>query len=255
MAGLIQIERITKRDLHAGVRELSVNRPGLREPQLPLHLLSVKLAERMATAPDAPIPDCLTCGVCCLFALIVPVTHAESLKIPAYTDILLDDSDEEIVIDRMLPRASEGRCANLEGTFGVSIGCHIYNDRPQVCRDFDAGSDRCYEFRRMYGLEPQLSDHDVNAALLRLNAREPRRKIEDVAIVSTGRIERSSFSVTDGTVEHYSAEQLTIVAFLDDDEPHELHTFESGKEHWFESDLLGLTLEQARKRIQEQAGF
>ncbi len=255
MAGLIQIERITKRDLHAGIRELSANRQGIHEPQIPLHLLSLKLADRVVIAADVPVPDCLACGVCCLFALIVPITRAETPKLLAYTDILLDDSDEDIVVDRMLQRVDDGRCASLDGTFGISIGCRIYNDRPQVCRDFDAGSDRCHAFRRMYGLDPPLSERDINAAFAALNAREPRRTIEDVSIVSTGRIERSSFSVTDGTVEHYSAEQLAIIAFLDDEVPHELHTFESGKEQWFESDLLGLTLEEAKNRIQEQAGF
>jgi Predicted Fe-S-cluster oxidoreductase len=256
MAELVQIERIRKRDFTARVVELIENKKAFcGEPQLPLELLSLKLAERTATAIDEPVPDCVSCGVCCSFALIVPVSHADSERLSSYCEILLDDVDEEIVIDKALPRGREGRCVNLSGELGDHIGCEIYADRPQVCHDFDVGSDRCHEYRRMYGIEPQLSDEDAAAAEQRLRAKVKPSVIEDVSIVSVGKIERSSYSVADGKVEHSVADQLSIVAFLDDDEPHELHTFEYGTELWLESDLLGLSIEEAQERINEQAGW
>ena len=160
-----------------------------------------------------------------------------------------------MAVDRMLPRAVDGRCGNLEGTLGENIGCSIYEDRPKVCRDFEAGSDRCHEYRRMFDLEKQLTHGEVERASKRLQQQERPELIEDVSIVSTGTVERSSFNVADGTVEYTKAEQLSIVAFLSGDEPHELHTFESGREDWFESDVLGLSLDEAKQLIGDQAGW
>jgi hypothetical protein len=167
----------------------------------------------------------------------------------------LDDSDEDIVVDRMLPRTEDGRCVNLEGTLGIKIGCRIYEERPHVCRDFDAGSDRCHEYRRMFDIENQLTQDEVEMASKLLQQQERPELIEDVSIVSNGKIERSSYNVADGKVEYTTAEQLSIVAFLSGDEPHELHTFESGRESWFESDFLGLSLDAAKQLVSEQAGW
>jgi Fe-S-cluster containining protein len=257
MADLVQIERIKKREFNARVVELTnKRRVGYREPQLPLDRLSKFRADRVSVDKDAPVPECTTCGVCCFLPLIVPVTRAESERLTNYCDILLDDSDEDIVVDRMLPRAGDGRCVNLEGKLGVNIGCRIYEERPHVCRDFDAGSDRCHEYRRMFDIENQLTETQVETASKLLQQQLMPELIEDVSIVSTGSIERSSYNVTDGTVEYTKAQQLSIVAFLnDDDEPLDLHTFESGVENWFESDFVGLTVDDARQLINERAGW
>ncbi len=253
MAALVQIERIRKSELHSRVLELNERKRAFYlDPQLPLDRLSLKLEARKATANDVPVPDCVTCGVCCSFALIVPVSHEDTSRLTRYCDILLDDTEDEIVIDRVLPRSEDGRCVHLMGELGRSIGCEIYLDRPRVCREFDAGSDRCHEYRRMFAIEPQLTQDEVSEALKRLDA-VPIEVIEDASIVSTGKVKHSSFNVADGTVEYTEAEQLTIVAFLSDEKPHELHTFEYGKEYWFESDLIGMTLEEAASKIKEQA--
>lgn len=257
MAELVQIERIKKSVFNARVVDLTnKRRSGFREPQLPLDRLSKFRKDRLSVDKDAPIPECMTCGLCCYIPLIVPVTRAESERLNSYCDILLDDNEEAIVVDRVLTRNDDGRCRNLEGTLGEKIGCTIYNDRPQVCRDFEAGSDRCHEYRRMFDLENQLTEVEVETASKLLLQQERPELIEDVSIISTGKIERSSYNVADGTVEYTKAEQLSIVAFLsDDDEPLELHTFESGVENWFESDIVGLTIDDARQLINEQAGW
>jgi Fe-S-cluster containining protein len=254
MAELVQIERIKKRDLNSRILELNERRHEYYiEPQLPLDRLSVKLAARRATPLEALVPDCVTCGVCCSFALIVPVTHDDTSRLSRYCDILLDDSDDEVIVDRILQHGNDRRCVHLMGKLGEKIGCEIYSDRPRVCHDFDAGSDRCHEYRRMFGIEEQLSEEDVRLAIQRLEEIDPPETIEDVSIVSSGKIERSSFNVVDGTVEYTKTEQLTIFGHLSDDKPYRLHSFEYGRENWFESDLLGLTLEEAASKIEEQA--
>lgn len=253
---MVQIERIRKSEFNDRVVRLTAERKSRhRESQLPLDRLSKFRADRVSVDKDTPVPECTTCGICCFLPLIVPVTRAESERLTGYCDILLDDSEEDIVVDRMLPRAEDGRCANLEGTLGVNIGCRIYEDRPHVCRDFDAGSDRCHEYRRMFDLENQLTETQVEAASKLLQQQVRPELIEDVSIVSQAKIERSSYNVADGTVENTKAEQLSIVAFLsDDDEPLELHTFESGVENWFESDVVGLTIDEARQLITNKQG-
>ncbi len=256
MAAPVQIERIRKRELHSRVLELNERKRAFYlDPQLPLDRLSLKLEARTTTNANVPVPDCVTCGVCCSFALIVPVTHEDTGRLNRYCDILLEDTEDEIVVDRVLPRSEDGRCVHLMGELGRSIGCEIYLDRPRVCHEFDAGSDRCHEYRRMFAIEPQLTQDEVSEALERLATVLPIEIIEDASIVSTGKVKHSSYNVADGTVEYSEAEQLTIVAFLGDEVPHELHTFEYGKEKWFESDLLGLTIEQAKEKIEEQAGW
>lgn len=256
MTKLVQIERIKKSEFNARVVELTNKRSsGYRESQLPLDRLSKLHNERLVTNRDSPIPECTTCGLCCFLPLIVPVTRAESERLTGYCDILLDDCEEDIVVDRVLPRNDDGRCRNLEGTLGKRIGCVIYEDRPQVCRDFEAGSDRCHEYRRMFDLENQLTEAQVETASKLLQQVQKPELIEDVSIVSTGSVERSSYNAADGTMEYTKAEQLSIVAFLSGDEPHELHTFESGRESWFESDILGLSLDEAKQLISEQAGW
>jgi Fe-S-cluster containining protein len=256
MTELVQIERLTKREFHERVLGLDRRKKQkIREPQLPLDLLSLKVAKRTATESSVPIPECTNCGVCCSFALIVPVSQKDTARLNSYCDILLDDSETEIVVDRVLPRHENGNCINLQGTLGESIGCAIYQDRPKVCHDFEAGSDRCHEYRRMYDLENQLTQDEVETASKLLQQQVRPELIEDVSIVSTGTVERSSYNVADGTMEYTKAEQLSIVAFLSGDEPHELHTFESGREDWFESDILGLSLDEAKQLVSEQAGW
>jgi Fe-S-cluster containining protein len=45
-------------------------------------------------------------------------------------------------------------CAALRGTLGRSVECSIYEDRPEVCRLMEPGSDRCLAARREKGVDP-----------------------------------------------------------------------------------------------------
>lgn len=44
------------------------------------------------------------------------------------------------------------RCAALVGQCGQSSTCSIYEHRPQACRDFEMGSERCAQARAAHGL-------------------------------------------------------------------------------------------------------
>lgn len=41
----------------------------------------------------------------------------------------------------------ETRCVFLRGTLGEAVACTAYDRRPQVCRDFEAGSPECVAMR------------------------------------------------------------------------------------------------------------
>jgi len=45
------------------------------------------------------------------------------------------------------------RCKALEGEIGKACSCTIYPMRPQTCRDFSPGSDRCLEIRKKFGID------------------------------------------------------------------------------------------------------
>lgn len=249
MQGPVRITRMPKGDFTAMILELNArNRERIREPQLPLSRLSKSLSERLATARTAPVPECVTCGVCCNVALYVPVTREESERLSEYIEVTADGSDPPVAIDRYLPRDGEtGHCRHLSGTLGQQVSCRIYEDRPFVCHDFDAGSDRCHEYRRMYGIQPQLSDEEAAHALSRLGTLTTGQRIKGVVIAVDSRVARGTMTA-DG-FEFVESTILKMYAFLDEDDVHELHTYEADKEVWFENELVGFTLDEARERI------
>lgn len=108
------------------------------------------------TEGEAEVPDCLLCGACCRTG------HDGRILIPP-EDLLLwrrigrDDIAEQIQpghfgLDAFATRA-DGSCVWL-GTPRSANACEIYEVRGTTCREFEAGSAQCHEFRRDYGLEP-----------------------------------------------------------------------------------------------------
>ncbi|MEP7212947.1 MAG: YkgJ family cysteine cluster protein [Acidobacteriota bacterium] len=257
MENLVRITRIKREAFYQDLIELNERKKKrLIDPQLPLLKLSKYIAERTVTPQDAPVPECVTCGVCCAYLLFVPVSLTDSERLSEFVELTLDDSDAEIAVDRVLSRNAEtGHCSNLAGTLGEQIGCTIYNERPQVCHDFDAGSDRCHEYRRIYGLEPRLTDMEIVTAICSLESIEIKERILDVRIVEAGAFSRCSFSA-DEPESGASSEsvQLKIVVYLEDEIPHEIHRFEAGREIWFETDFLSLSLAEAKELIASASG-
>jgi len=246
----VSITRIRRDEFYQDLVERNVQKKKLlNEPQLPLLDLSKYVSERVVTPADAAQPECVTCGVCCAYALFVPVTREESERLGTYVELTLDDSDAEIPIDRVLPRQENGNCSHLNGTLGDHVECSIYHERPQVCHDFDAGSDRCHEYRRIYGLEPQLTESEVAAAIRSLERVEKKERILEARIVEAGTLTSYSFSFGDEEAVTTQSILLKIVVFLEDETSHEIHRFDPAEEIWFETDFVPLTLAEARELI------
>ena len=152
----------------------------------------------------------------------------------------------------MLPRdVRSGHCSNLTGDLGKEIACRVYPDRPSVCREFDAGSDRCHEYRRMYGLEPRLDEEVVVNEVAKLIKTKPGIITFASIVVDSVSTKVTYSKEDDGRMETTEVTYLKIVALLDDDveTEYEIHTYDASKERWFESDLLGMTLSEAQEFI------
>ena len=249
MPEAVQITRLKKSEFYRTIGELEERKnKGILPSQLPLHELSSRIEHSVVTDSSTAIPECLTCGLCCAFPLMVTVTPDESAPLSSYWDVTLDGVDEDVTINRTLPRSLEtGQCTFLRGTLKESIFCDIYENRPQTCRAFEAGSDKCHAYRRMYGIEPPLTEAEVAAALAKFEVKPPPQKISFVGIVKDA----------DYTLQNLEGEvistgiKLRIVAFLDEDgeTEHDLHIFDPREETWFENEFLTLGLDEARELI------
>src|SRR5690606_937692 len=172
LKSVVQITRFSKSEYLERIRSLDARKPELMfEPQLPLSRMTKRRSENVVTDAADAVPDCVTCGVCCALTLIAPIEKERNEGLPEFWEIFPDDAPDEPPILRIMPRDAEnGHCVNLDGEIGKKVGCSVYEDRPSACRDFEAGSDRCREYRRMYGIEPQLSEEQAAAFRARLDA-------------------------------------------------------------------------------------
>lgn len=100
--------------------------------------------------------DCTRCGACC---------HAGEGRILISADDLVrwrraglhhlaDHTDEGHFGERAFPVSAAGACTYLDMSAGLTV-CRVYQDRAEVCREFQAGSWQCLEFRRDRGLSPR----------------------------------------------------------------------------------------------------
>jgi Fe-S-cluster containining protein len=106
-------------------------------------------------------PDCLTCGACCASPFAgegyIQLNEQEEgdltrLGLPVFE--LIPDPDDRVVMLGTKPSSQMGRvCIALTGKVGKRVACSIYLDRPQLCRQFTAGSPECHQARRAAGLE------------------------------------------------------------------------------------------------------
>jgi Fe-S-cluster containining protein len=104
--------------------------------------------------PEAATPDCLTCGACCRQAsdgrILVPVQDIVRWKRAGRLD-LVSALVEGHFSEQAFASTSQGACVHL-GTSRNVNACRIYEDRGTTCRDFEAGSWQCLEFRRDSGI-------------------------------------------------------------------------------------------------------
>lgn len=197
--------------------------------------LTVKRDKNVLTPKDAPIPDCVTCGVCCEMMLCVGVRPYEEISPEDIWDITVQGKDGEIVVDRYLRRDGETlACKQLTNDDGRTV-CEIYETRPKMCRDFDAGSDKCHALRRISGLAPYFTDEQTNEGIALLDARPPRA--EDSEIINS-----VNFVETDSG-------NLDIIASLKNESKKTIYNFDPKVETWRQFEFDALTLNEAEELI------
>lgn len=110
--------------------------------------------------------DCLSCGACCRTAsdgrILVPAEDIQRWKRLGRMDLV-----QKLVPGHFSEAAfacrEDGSCVHL-GTSDNANACSIYEQRAATCRDFEAGSWQCREFRRERGLpNPPLSAPSTSA--------------------------------------------------------------------------------------------
>jgi uncharacterized protein len=215
----------------------------LLPPQILTDDLTSRVAGNVVTPPDAPVPDCQTCGACCAAMLSVGVLPDEKVSAADAWDIIIKSEKGETIVDRFVRRDDENfSCVALEGAVGETVSCRIYENRPRVCRSFEAGSDRCHGLRRAYGLEPFLTIEEMLDALEKLEARPARKDAPDAII----NVEFAAEEET-GNIE--------IKVLLGDNSIRKIHVFEPDKEVWRQFEFYGLTLRQANELIASRSSF
>lgn len=206
--------------------------------QIPLSDLPHEVAKNVVTPPDAPIPDCQTCGGCCACFPYIGVRPSEEVPKEKYWDITAEGKDGEIVVDRFLKRNGENfACQSLAGKIGENVSCTIYENRPRICRNFEAGSDKCHAVRRSYGLEPPLGLMEMAVALRKLREIPepeiaPSEKIRDVRIR-----------------EKKDSDFWEITALMEDGTFRPLHTYDPSREIFRQFEFSGLTFSDAKGLI------
>ncbi|MBV0911524.1 YkgJ family cysteine cluster protein [Anianabacter salinae] len=92
--------------------------------------------------------DCTACGACCFGghdAYIALLPQDRDRAIPADTTTEIDG--------RRYMRMDCGHCAQLGVSAAGEMLCAIYENRPEACRAFRAGSFECHKARQRRGAE------------------------------------------------------------------------------------------------------
>lgn len=93
-----------------------------------------------------PSFDCVSCGACCFS------------KNPKYLSLLNWDASRNLPEDSLFREGDAtyvrfdcGHCTHLQLGAGTAM-CGVYEDRPEACRAFRAGSFECVKARRANGI-------------------------------------------------------------------------------------------------------
>ena len=111
-------------------------------PALPAH--------RTGASVSSPTFDCTACGACCFgghdrYVAILPMDHGRPIPQNVTTEIE----------GRRYMKMACGHCAQLTITPDGQTLCAIYEDRPEACRAFRAGSFECLKARQHRGPEAE----------------------------------------------------------------------------------------------------
>ncbi len=158
---LTRQSRLSEQDFLRLTDLLAERRAGVRDDPL-LGLYAESRAESIFAENDDAL-DCLECGGCCAYFHQVPVLITDPTP-RALTWAVMESEDSEDDLEdliRWLKREPvAGRCVALDGDVGRRVCCTVYELRPNSCREFERGSDRCHAVRRMYGIEPPLANDE-----------------------------------------------------------------------------------------------
>jgi Fe-S-cluster containining protein len=104
-------------------------------------------------------PNCQECGACCRALpswegpnIYVRLNRYELERFTAKERKahVVDFKDEygAVAALGMIDR----RCSALDGEIGCSVSCQVYENRPEICREFQPNSDQCLGARDEAGL-------------------------------------------------------------------------------------------------------
>ncbi|MCC6644256.1 MAG: YkgJ family cysteine cluster protein [Polyangiaceae bacterium] len=101
--------------------------------------------------PDTGAPlDCVACGACCAEAsdgrVLVSAQDLGRWRREGREDLVAATVDGHFG-ERAFASTPDGDCVHLERGGGRAV-CRIYETRGETCREFQAGSWQCLEFRR-----------------------------------------------------------------------------------------------------------
>ena len=248
----VRITRMRMGEFNLAVGALDqAKRSRLLPPQLGLLTLTKYVSESVTVGPGEPVPECVTCGVCCDLYAVVPMNVPESERLGEYIEVTAD-AEPDVVIDRLVKRdMTSGRCSHLRGELGREIGCSVYEKRPGVCRAFEAGSDKCHEFRRMYRLEPQLTEEQAERARALTAGRKIGAITNSVCFAESATVTVEPSAASPGTFTSKRTVTMKIAVAIDGnvDDCIELHEYDPEREEWLQSEFVGMTLDEAKRLI------
>ncbi len=240
---LVQITRsgrITEEEFYPAVNAMhEAVWSRLFPPQITTDGLANLVRHNVITPPDAPIPECISCGACCVAHVCVGVRPGEDGD-PADQWEIVPESDTDLVVDVYIRRDADTQaCVALEGTIGENVACRIYETRPSMCRHFEAGSDRCHALRRAFGIEPYLSLEGMYVAAQKLKAQSEA--------VPASNIIRNAKIARDGSG------KLTISVLTEDGKLTPLYSYAPGAVTWRQFEFEGLTIDEAQELIRQRS--
>jgi len=105
---------------------------------------------------------CLGCGACCsYFRIYFP--SSERAEQGGFVTIDSSALYSKKTAYMKGTKTFKGKCIGLTGEIGKSVSCTIYENRPNVCRDFPViladgrQNPRCMRARKYFGLDPKLT--------------------------------------------------------------------------------------------------
>ena len=94
---------------------------------------------------------CLDCGACCAsFRVSFYWSEAEARGLPA----ALTEQVNPWFSCMAGTNDARPHCIALSGNVGQSVGCTVYEMRPEPCREVQAGDEQCAKARARHGMTP-----------------------------------------------------------------------------------------------------